>query len=202
MHSWIVSFFVATQPAPLPQSPTAPAAQSVAPPKAVEETDASLEQPPHLHVGLQLAITAEPDDGGDMSVALNVVPLVVEFSMTRRVGLRATSLVNYQFAGTRSGIAQLGGSLTVPIYLPGRRGESPFQGFYVGPHCGAAINRLYGGADLSPAAEAGFRWRLARRWSLNLATQLGASWLNRPDPENTRWVMHFGVYPSIGVWTF
>ncbi|TNE84164.1 MAG: hypothetical protein EP330_30550 [Deltaproteobacteria bacterium] len=155
---------------------------------------------PTWFFGAQLAITAEPFEDGGTAVSLNVLPLVVEWAATRHVGLRATTVLNLQFAGASTGLAHRGLAMTLPVYLPGAKDTAPYQGFYVGPHAGFTTNPLVGGKDLTAAGEVGVRWEVMPRWSLNLALQAGGTWLDRP--ENDRWVTHFGFFPSFGAWTF
>ena len=154
----------------------------------------------NLMVAAQLAVTVEPEEVGGMTVGLNVAPLVVEWAFSPWVGLRANTLLNAQFGGPVTGLAHRGGGLSLPVYLPSRGdfGAMPGQGFYLGPFAGFSTNPLVDGTDLTLAAEAGVRFRLAERWSLSFALQGGGSRLERPT--RTAWVNHLGLYPSIGVW--
>lgn len=153
-----------------------------------------------LFLGGQLAVTAEPFEAGGTAVSLNVLPVVVEWAATPRLGVRGVSVLNLQFAGSDTGLAHRGGGLTLPVYLPGKDDIAPYQGFYVGPHAGFTTNPLVGGWDLTVSGEVGVRWEVLPRWSLNPAGQLGASWLERPAADDSRWVNHFGFFPSIGCW--
>lgn len=152
----------------------------------------------HLLLSGMLAVTAEPDERGETTVGVNVAPVVVEWAATPRVGIRAWSLLNLQVSGAQTGLAQRGAGLAVPVYLPLKQQTAPAQGFYLGPFAAYAVNPLVDGADLSLGAEGGVRWLLRERVALNLALQGGASQLTRPD--QTRWVSHLGVFPSVGVW--
>ncbi len=152
-----------------------------------------------LMLGAQLAVTAEAADDGSTLVALNVLPLTVEWALAPRVGLRATTVLNLRFEGEQTALAHRGGGLTVPVFL-GRDEQRPRQGFYLGPHGGFTVYPAVQGQDWTAALEAGVRWEVLPGWTLNLAGQLGASRLVRPTAEATRWVNHFGVYPGLGAW--
>jgi hypothetical protein len=159
--------------------------------------NAQTRQPSSLFLGGQLAITAEPTPEG-ADIALNVLPIVLEYAATEWVGVRLTSTVNYQFSGAGSGLAHQGGAVTVPVYFPFKGDTSPYQGFYAGPHAGWTFNPLVDGWDATVGAELGMRWEVFPRWTLNLAGQLGGSYLERP--VDSRWIMHIGFYPSFGYW--
>lgn len=159
--------------------------------------DAQTRQSGSVFLGGQLAVTAEPTPEG-ADVSLNVLPIVLEVAATPWVGLRLTSTVNFQFSGAASGFAHRGGGVTAPIYLPLEGDTAPYQGFYVGPHAGWTLNPLVDGHDTTVGAELGARWELAPGWTLNLAGQIGGSYLERP--VDSRWIMHIGVYPSFGAW--
>lgn len=164
----------------------------------------ALAEPPDeeqtLFVGGQLAVTAEPFEDGGTAVSLNVLPVVVEWAATPRLGVRVVSMLNLQFAGPDAGFAHRGGGLTLPVYLPRKKDTAPYEGFYIGPYSGFTVNPLVGGWDLTMAGEVGVRWEVFPRWTVNLAGQLGASWLERPAADDSQWVNHFGVFPSIGFW--
>lgn len=157
-------------------------------------TAGAQEEQHRVFLGAQLMVTAEPDASGEVAVAVNALPLVLESSVSRWVGVRVTPVVNVK-VGAGGGFAQRGASVSVPIYLsPG----SPMQSWYVGPNAGLTAHKQDGGSDLTVGGEGGFRWKMGSAWSLNLAAQLGATHLWRPGER--RWVNHFGVFPSIGRW--
>lgn len=168
-------------------------AEDAAPPAAAEATASTH----RVLLAGQLAVTAEPGEDGGPTIGVNVLPVVLEWALTDRVGLRLSSVLNLQVAGPATGLAHRGGALVLPVYLSSRQ-ERAHHGFYVGPMAGFALNPLVDGSDLSLGAEGGARWILGQRVGLNLALQLGASRLDRPTED--RWVNHFGFYPSIGVW--
>jgi hypothetical protein len=153
---------------------------------------------PVVMLGGELGLTYEPAEVGGATFSVNALPVVVEWAASDRVGLRARTVLNLQLSGADTGLAHRGGGLTLPIYLSRDRAEAPYRGFYVGPYAGFTLNPLVDGSDLTLAAEGGVRWRLGERGMVNLDAQLGASHLERP--ESTRWVNHFGVFPSIGFW--
>jgi len=161
---------------------------------------APLEDTRSLMVAGQLAVTAEPFEDGGTTVSLNIAPLIVEWAATERLGLRANSVLNLQFSGPDTGLSHRGGGLSIPVYLSGRQELTPYQCLYVAPHISVTSNPLVDGWDLTTAGEVGVRFRLGEHGVLNLAGQLGASRLDRPGGD--RWVNHFGLYPSVGVWVW
>jgi len=108
------------------------------------------------------------------------------------LGLRLISVVNLELDS--GALGHVGGGVALPVYLTG----TWHGGWYVGPHASVTSVPSLGGMDLTLGVEGGPRWALTDRLSLNLALQVGASRLVRPD--GSRWVQHLGVYPSRGVW--
>lgn len=149
-----------------------------------------------FNVGLTLMVTAEPN-GGQTDVGINAIPVVLEWTPSTWIGVRARALFNAQIAGTRTGWAQRGGGVLVPFYLSSRDG--PHAGWYVGPYGAYSTNPLAEGRDTTVALAGGYRWKLATDWLLDIEAEAGASYLTAGGGH---WVQHIGVYPSVGHWLF
>ncbi len=161
---------------------------------------APAEAPAVLLAG-QLAVTAEVYEHTGTTVSVNVLPLIAEWAVSPRLGIRGSSLLNLQVSGPDTGLSHRGGAVAIPVYL-GRGEAHPrhLQGWYLGPSVGVSSNPLVDGWDLTVGAEGGIRWMLGERGHLNLAVQAGSSRLDRPDADE--WVPHTGFYPGVGVWLF
>jgi hypothetical protein len=148
-----------------------------------------------LMIGGQVMVTAEPAEDGGRNIGINVLPLLVEYAVTGRFGVRLNSIVNAQVAGDDTGLAHMGGGLTIPVYLERSIVDDTV---YAGPFINVAYNPLVEGTDLTMAAEVGIRWRFGYAWSFNLIGQVGATRFFRQEGDS--WTNHIGVYPGVGYW--
>lgn len=146
-------------------------------------------------VSAQFMVTAEPQEGSDTVLGINVVPIVLEYAATTRYGVRANAVYNLNVAGSEYAAAERGLGLTLPIYLSKTAADGRT---YLGPHTTFTRNPLVDGHDLTIAGEFGMRWPIADSLSLNLTVQAGATRNFRPEGDT--WDTHLGIYPGLGYW--
>ena len=148
-----------------------------------------------LGIGGRLMVTYEQDGPNGTALAVNVLPLLLEIETHSGFGVLLNAIVNAQVAGDATGLAHVGGGLTLPVYL-GHERPAPGTGYYVGPHCTTVYNLLSEAAELTVAVEGGARWMLTDRLALSLALQAGVTYFT-VSATGKRWVFHPGVFPAL-----
>ena len=152
-----------------------------------------------IFLGLQPSITQEKfyDDG---EFDINVIPVVVEIPMGRRVDLRFTSILNYHIGGEEEGISDVGFQLLAPIFF--RKKEminEKSHGFYIAPVTGYGRNLLNDHHTYVLAIEPGYLFPTKKKFTLSLGIQLGGSYFDY-DSLPDEWGQHFGVKVNLGFW--
>lgn len=151
-----------------------------------------------VFIGLQPSITKETfyeDDEFD----INIVPLIVQVPVGKRIDIRATSEVNYHF-GPTNGISDVGVQFVMPVYLKKKENTKTIShGFYAGPVLGLGTNLIDDHNTLTIAVEPGYFFKASKSFSLALGLQLGASYFDYFDQPNA-WYSHFGFKINIGFW--
>lgn len=151
-----------------------------------------------VFVGLQPGVTVEPFyEKGDFDV--NVVPVVVQLPLAKRLDFRFTSLANYHF-GSSSEFSDIGVQLIFPVYF--RKKESTNElshGLYLGPLIGGGRNLMNEHYTYIAGIETGYMFPTDNRFSLTLGLQLGGSYFSY-DNEADLWRNHFGFKINLGFW--
>ncbi len=151
-----------------------------------------------IFLGLQPSYTAEPFyEKGELDI--NVVPLMIQIPIGKRIDFRITSIANYHIGG-QNGFADVGAQMVLPIFIKKREKTKMIaHGFYVGPVMGLGTNLMNDHNTLVLAAEGGYLFPTKKSFSLSLGLQLGASYFDYFNQDNV-WRNHFGVKINIGFW--
>ena len=127
-----------------------------------------------LFIGLQPNITIEPFyEKGEFDI--DIVPLVFEASLNRRVNIRVAPNVNYRFGGPALGVSDLGANIVVPVFMKAKeaRTDRPF-GLYLGPVLGFGRNVLNDHFTTTLGAEPGYLFETKKRFTIAMGLQVGA----------------------------
>ncbi|MEJ2596106.1 MAG: hypothetical protein P8100_13510 [bacterium] len=152
-----------------------------------------------VFVGLQPGYTAEPFYS-ENELDINVVPLLAQFPVSKRVDLRAVTLVNYQIGGEENGISDIGMQIVLPVFFKKKeKTRSLSGGFYAGPVVGIGRNLLNDHNTLILAVEPGYQFPAKKSFSIALGLQLGATYFDYFNQANV-WRNHFGFKVNIGFW--
>lgn len=149
-------------------------------------------------VGFQPGITVEPFyEKGEFDI--NVLPLIIQIPLSKRIDMRFVSLANYHF-GTENGFSDIGINTILPIFL--KKKESlidPSKGFYLGPVLGLGRNLINNHFTITTAGEIGYMFKTEKRFTFSLGIQLGGSYFMY-DNEPAVWRQHFGPKINLGWW--
>lgn len=146
-------------------------------------------------IGAQGIVSAEAEEGNDTVLGINILPIVVEYATSTRLGVRLNSIVNLRVQGSDRDLAERGLGLTMPVYLSK---TSPDGRTFLGPHLNYTRSAYEDRQALTAAAEFGVRWPIADSISLNLEIQLGLARVFGNEVDE--WDTHIGIYPGLGYW--
>ncbi len=151
-----------------------------------------------VFIGVQPSFTRETfyEDG---EFDINIVPIIVQVPVGKRIDIRATSEVNYHF-GPSDGISDVGVQFVMPVYFKKKENtKSISHGFYAGPVIGLGTNLIDDHNTLTVAIEPGYMFKANKSFTLALGLQLGASYFDYFDQPNA-WYSHIGFKINIGFW--
>ena len=165
-------------------------------------TGRSLAQPQEkkpVFIGIQPGYTAEPFYT-ENELDINVMPLLVQIPVSKRVDLRAVTLVNYHLGGKKNGVSDVGMQFVLPVFFKKKEESKNISGgFYAGPVIGLGRNLLYDHNTLILAVEPGYQFPTQKRFSIALGLQLGATYFDYFNQASV-WRNHFGIKVNIGFW--
>lgn len=152
-----------------------------------------------IFIGLQPGITKEKFYT-ENEFDVNVIPIVIEFPVSRRVDLRFTSIANYHF-GSDQGFSDLGLQLLTPVFF--RKQEAiklPSCGFYIAPLAGYGRNIMNNHSTWLIGLEPGYLFPTNRKFTLSIGLQIGGSFFDYDHEIDDGWTNHFGVKINLGFW--
>ena len=152
-----------------------------------------------IFIGIQPAITVEPEyEKGEFDV--NIIPLVFQSSLSKRVDYRIVSIVNYHF-GPINQISDLGLEIGFPVFLKSKETIlEPSSGIFVSPVISFGRNLLNEHYTLTLAAEPGYFFDFNSRFALSLQFQIGGSYFVYDAENENAWRTHFGFKANLGFW--
>ena len=151
-----------------------------------------------IFVGFQPSVTVEKFyDKGEFDI--NIIPLVVEFPIAKRIDFRFANVANYHFGGNNK-FSDIGFQILTPIFFK-KKNERDFRsyGFYASPVLGLGYNFRDNHYTATFALELGYLFETKKRFTLTLGIQLGGSYLINENSES-EWVQHFGFKINLGFW--
>jgi len=159
----------------------------------------ALAQPKHsYYLGLLPAVTKEKSYGaGEFDV--NIIPLVFQMPIHKRIDLRGTNIYNFHF-GDESEIADIGLEVATPVFLKSKENKNEFSsGFYLSPVISWGRNFIDEHNTLILAAEPGYMFRTKGKFALSAHLQFGGSLFMYADNVDI-WHQHLGIRVNLGFW--
>lgn len=144
-------------------------------------------------------ITVEPYDDHYSTVEINILPVVYEGILTKRMGLKVYPLFNYQInPEINNSISHTGAGLSLPVYFKEREEILPYSGLFMGPHLGYTYNQTDMNNSLTYSADFGWNFLLKEKFAFIIDMQYGRTIIyNKTAGIN---VPHLGVFAQFGIW--
>jgi hypothetical protein len=150
-------------------------------------------------IGLNPSITVEPFyKTGEFDV--NIVPIVYQQTLTKQIGIRVSTILNYGVRQTSDRISHMGCQIALPFFFnPNNGATTPPQGLFLAPGMGITRNILENHTNEGLWIEPGYNLLVNNKWAVIFGAQLGATYF-RYDNGTKKWGSHFGIKVIIGRW--
>lgn len=131
---------------------------------------------------------------------INILPLVIEYNITKNFDIRGISLLNYGFRNLGSALINVGAELSFPYYLNfAKSAPQTSSGFFVAIGSAFTRNIYYNHKNISVFLEPGYSFLWDNKFSLIIDMQYGRTFFFYDD-GNTIIGNHFGVKFILGWW--
>ncbi len=149
--------------------------------------------------GINPSVTVEPFyDKGELDV--NIFPLVYQRSLTKRLDIRLTSILNLGIRNSGNKISHFGLETGFPIFFKPKESRTEISnGFFVTPILSLTRNRIEEHNNLGLWIEPGYNLLFDNRIAMTFGLQLGGTYFAY-DNGQTKWGNHFGIKIIIGKW--
>lgn len=150
-------------------------------------------------LGISPGITVEPYyDSGELDI--NILPIVYQRSMTRRIDLRLASTINYGIRNGKDRLSHIGLEIGAPTFLKKKEDYSEIsKGFFVAPIVSISRNNEANHTNIGAWIEPGYNILFENQWALSLGLQFGGTYFIY-DHATDEWGNHFGVIVTFGKW--
>lgn len=144
-------------------------------------------------------MTIEPFyDRGEFDV--NILPIVYQSSLTRRLDIRYNSIVNLGVRKEGNEISHIGFETGLPIFFKQKENKNDIsKGFFIAPILSATRNRIAANYNLGLWIEPGFNLLFDNNFAMSFGVQLGGTNFNNNNVI-TGWQNHFGIKVILGIW--
>jgi hypothetical protein len=150
-------------------------------------------------IGINPSVTIEPYyEKGELDI--NIFPFVFQKTITKRVDVRLSTIVNYGVRNNGNAISHLGFQTGFPIYILAKEDLSQSsKGIYFEPGFGVTRNFIEKHNNIGLWLEPGYQLAITENWSISFGAQVGAT-LFLYDDGKTDLKNHFGIKVIIGKW--
>lgn len=150
-------------------------------------------------IGLNPSLTVEPFyEKGELD--LNIFPIVYQKTLTKRLDIRITSILNLGKRNTGNELSHFGFETALPLFFQQKENKSEIsKSFFVAPILSMTRNRIEEHNNLGLWIEPGYNLLFDNNIALSFGLQLGGTYFAY-DNKQTKWGNHFGVKIIVGKW--
>ena len=150
-------------------------------------------------IGINPSVTVEPFySAGEFDI--HILPLVYQKTLTKRLDIRFTSILNLGIREERNEISHFGFETGLPIFFGPKEAKNEIsKGFFVTPIFSLARNRIGEHNNLGLWIEPGYNLLFDNNFALTFGLQLGRTYFAYKDKQS-RWGNHFGIKIIVGKW--
>ncbi len=158
-------------------------------------------RPIKFFVALQPAVDIEPFDEFRNSFDVNILPIQLEYSLSRKWSIRLAPTAYMQFKPEfPAEISRIGTGVTVPFHFAKKNSEEGHRGFYLGPHGALTMNRLDNFMSTTGAVEIGYYFLFNTVLSVNIGAQIGRTVQFAPESGYNILAPHRAGIFAFGIW--
>lgn len=149
--------------------------------------------------GINPSVTVEPFyDKGELDV--NIFPLVYQRTLTRRIDMRLTSILNLGIRNNGNNISHFGFETGLPIFFNQKENVLEIsKGFYMAPIISLTRNSDDAHNNLGLWMEPGYNLLFENNFAMTFGLQVGSTYFAY-DNGPSNWGNHFGIKIIIGRW--
>lgn len=149
--------------------------------------------------GINPSVTVEPYyNSGELDI--NILPIVYQRSMTDRLDLRLSSILNYGIRNGNDRLSHMGVELGTPVFLKKKEDRLELsQGFFIAPLVSLTRNNEANHTNIGTWIEPGYNILFENKFALSLGLQIGGTYFIYDSSANS-WGNHFGVKVVFGKW--
>lgn len=149
--------------------------------------------------GLNPSVTVEPFyDKGELDI--NILPIVYQTSLTKRLDVRITSILNLGIRNEGNEISHFGLETALPIFFKAKLDKKErSKGFFVAPIVSLTRNRIEEHNNVGLWIEPGYHLLFDNNFAISFGLQFGGTYFSY-DNGLTKWGNHFGVKVIFGKW--
>ncbi len=149
--------------------------------------------------GINPSVTVEPYyNSGELDI--NVLPIVYQRSITNRLDVRLTSILNYGIRNGNDRLSHIGGEIGTPIFFKKKVDRLELsKGFFIAPILSLTRNNEANHTNIGTWIEPGYNILFENEFALSLGLQIGGTYFLNDSSANT-WGNHFGIKVVFGKW--
>jgi hypothetical protein len=149
--------------------------------------------------GINPSVTVEPYyNSGELDI--NFLPIVYQRSITNRLDVRLTSILNYGIRNGNDRLSHIGIETATPIFLKKKENNTEIsKGFFLAPILSLTRNNAASLTNIGTWVEPGYNILFENKFALSLGLQIGGTYFINDNSANT-WGNHFGVKVIFGKW--
>lgn len=130
---------------------------------------------------------------------LNIIPVVIQVPVTRRIDFRLSTLGNFRFGG-KSKFSDLGFNLSAPVYFKRKDSiKQKSEGLFISPYLGLSRNVLDKHNTYNMAGQVGYFFLMGETFGMSMHVEYGST-LFIHDELAKEWGPHFGFKVNLGWW--
>lgn len=151
-----------------------------------------------VFIGINPSLTIEKDyNRGEYDI--NILPLVVQFSLSEKADLRFTTIYNYGIRQFGNRFYHAGIETAIPIFFKQKDISNASEGFYIAPVISLTRNRFDKYTNTGLWIEPGYFFLIEEKIGLSVGVQFGATYFTH---KNSRDILrnHLGVKVILGGW--
>lgn len=150
-------------------------------------------------LGINPSVTVEPYyNSGELDI--NILPIVYQRSITNRLDLRLTSVMNYGIRNGNDKLSHIGLEFGVPVFFKKKENIIEIsKGFFIAPLLSLTRNNEANHTNIGTWVEPGYNILFENNFALSLGLQIGGTYFINDSSANT-WGNHFGVKVVFGKW--
>ena len=149
--------------------------------------------------GVNPSVTVEPYyNSGELDI--NIFPLVYQRSISNRLDLRLTSILNYGIRNGTNQLSHIGTAVGIPFFFQKKEDKVEIsKGFFVAPILSVTRNNEANHTNIGTWIEPGYNILFENEFALSLGLQIGGTYFINDSSANA-WGNHFGVQVIFGKW--